>query len=212
MATFLELQTAVSKRLLDPNNSSISSEDVADSINASIKYWKFRRFWFNEINDDVTLTAENGLLPVTGAFLVSTMKDDGFNIEYSNQRYPLQKISQAEYDGMWLGNGFGLPRYYARTGDTYQVYPLPDRAYTVNRHYLEDYPALSDDSDTNDFTIYADRLITLWTLANMTAEFRQDDKMESYYRAAAKDEYKNLGVMTSKTNGTGRLTQHSTLI
>lgn len=212
MATFKEIQTAVSKRLLDPDNSAVSSSDVADSINSSIKYWKFRRFWFNEVNDSVTLTAENSTLPVTGDFLVSTMKDDGFNIEYSSQRYPLKKLSNSEYDGLFLSNGFGLPRYYARTGDKYEVYPLPDRDYTLNRHYLKEYDALVGDSDTNDFTIYADRLITLWTLADMSAEFRQDDKMEGYYRARADDEYRQLRVMTNKTNSTGRVTLHTTLI
>ena len=212
MATFGEMQTSVSKRLLDPENVAVSSSDVADSINSSIKYWKFRRFWFNEVNDNVTLTIENGTLPVTGDFLVSTMKDDGFNVEYSDQRYPLKKISQSEYDGAWLGNGFGIPKYYARIGTTYQVYPLPDRAYTVNRHYIKDYGDLTDTAETNDFTINADRLIELWTLANMSAEFRQDTVMETYYRAAADDEYRNLRVMTDKSNSTGRLTLHSTLI
>lgn len=209
MATFGEIQTAVSKRLLDPNNVSVSLSDVADSINNAIRYWKFRRFWFNEVDDSVTLTIEDGTLPVTGDFLVSTMKDDGFNIEYSDQRYPLKKISTSRYDSRWLGNGFGLPKFYARMGTTYEVYPLPDRAYTVNRHYIKDYSDLVNAGDTNDFTINADRLITLWTLANMSAEFKQDDKMEAYYDGAARDEYRQLGVMTSKTNGTGRLTQHS---
>jgi len=212
MATFEDIQIAVSKRLLDANNAAISASDVADSINHAIKYMKVRRFWFNEVADSVTLTAENGTLPVTGDFLVSTMKDDGFNIEYSEQRYPLRKISQSEYDGVWLGNGFGIPQMYAKIGTTYQVYPLPDRDYTVNRHYLKDYADLVNGTETNDFTIYADRLITLWTLANMSAEFRQDVTMETYYRAAAQDEYKNLLVMTNKSNSTGRITIHSTLV
>ena len=212
MATFGEINTAVSKRLLDPDNVSITSSDVADSINSSIKYWKFRRFWFNEVNDSVTLTIEDGTLPITGDFLVSTMKDDGFNIEYSEQRYPLRKLSIQEYDSRWLGNGFGLPKGYARIGTTYQVYPLPDRAYTVNRHYLKEYADLVNDEDTNEFTTYADRLITLCTLANMSAEFKQDTAMDTYYRAAADDEYRNLRVMTNKTNSTGRLTLYSNLI
>lgn len=212
MATFLDIKTAVSKRLLDPSNVAVSSEDVAQAINDAIAYWKFRRFWFNEVLDQVTLTIQDGTLPLTGEFLVSTMDDDGFNIEYSNMRYPLKKISQATYDGLFLNNGYGIPQYYARLGQTYQVYPLPDRAYTVNRHYLKDYASLVDDADTNDFTDNASRLITLWACANLSAELRQDDKMETYYRGASADEYRNLRVMSDKSNGSGKLTLHSNLL
>lgn len=211
MATFQDIQNSVSKRLLDPNNVSIALADVANSINDAISYWKFRRFWFNEITDQVTMTYQDPIIPLTGDILVPMFDDDGFNIEYSSMRYPLRKISQQVFDHLYLTNGYGLPAFYSRTSQTFQVYPIPDRAYTLNRHYLKEYAALSGNTDTNDFTIYASRLITLWTLANMSAEFRQDSTMEAYYRQAANDEYKNLRVMADKTNGTGKLTIYSDL-
>jgi hypothetical protein len=211
MATFGEIKTAVSKRLLDPNNVSITSSDVANAINDSIAYWKFRKFWFNSIKDTVTLTEHDGNLPVTGDFLVSTQDDDGFNIEYSGMRYPLQKVSQQVFDNIWLSTGYGIPVYYARVNNTYQMYPLPDRAYDLNRHYLKEYSALTSDSQTNDFTNYASVLIRNWTLADLVAEFEQDDKMEAYYRARADNEYRQLTVMTDKVNGAGKLTIDSVL-
>lgn len=206
MATFGDIQSAVSKRLLDPANTSVSASDVAQAINAAISYWKFRRFWFNEVSDTATLTAQSPVFPYPSNFLVPATKDDGFYISYSSQRYPMTKISQPDYDAIIMANGFGLPRAYARIGDTqYQCYPIPDQNYTVGRHYLKQYADLSSSTDTNDFTIYADKLIESWALANLSAELRQDDKMEAYYRNKAKDEYKNLGVMSNKTNATGRL-------
>lgn len=213
MPTFGDIQTAVSKRLLDPNNVSISSQDVGNSINDAIAYWKFRRFWFNEVADTATLTAQNGSFPYPDDFLVPATEDDGFYIAYSNQRYPIKKVTQQVYDGIFLNNGFGLPRFYARIADTgYQCYPLPDRDYTVGRHYLKEYQDLVNLTDANDFTIYADRLITLWTLADMTYEFQQDDKMSPYYRDRAMKEYNNLQVMSGKSNGIGKLTLNSILI
>lgn len=212
MATFAQMKTYVSKRLIDASNTAVSSSDVGDALNDAVTYWKFRKFWFNEVDDTATLTAYSGNFPYPTDFLVPASNDDGFNIQYSNMRYPLAKISQSQYDGIFLNNGFGLPRLYARIGDTeYQCYPLPDQNYTVGRHYLKDYVALSADSDTNDFSTYATRMIELWALANLSAELRQDDKMESYYRAAAQDEYKNLMVLTAKKNSTGRLTINSRL-
>lgn len=205
MATFGDIQLAVSKRLLDPSNQAVSLSDVASSINDAIRYWKFRRFWFNEVYDSVTLTYQVGTIPMTGDILVPSLQDDGFAIEYSSIRYPLAKVNQQDYDAVFEENGYGLPYLYARVGQDFEVYPLPDRAYTLKRHYLKEYAPLVIPADTNDFTDFADRLIMLWSCANLTAEFRQDDKMETYYRSAAKDEYNQLGVMTRKSNSSGRL-------
>ncbi len=205
MATFLEMQTQVSQRLLDPNGQAVSQANVAASLNDSIRYWKFRRFWFNEVFGTVNLIYNVGTIPLPDDFLVPATDYDGFAIQYSDMRYPLRKATQQEYDGWWLQNGYGLPYLYARVGQDFEVYPLPDRAYELKCHYLKEYAPLVGD-ETNDFSEYASRLITLWTLADLSAELRQDDKMETYYRARADAEYKNLQVMTDKSNGTGRLT------
>lgn len=213
MATFAQMKTYISKRLIDVNNTAVSVSDVGDAINDAINYWKFRRFWFNDISDLATLTMQDPSFPYPDDFLVPSKDDDGFNIQYSNMRYPLIKITGTQYDEMFLNNGYGIPRFYARIGsDEYQCYPLPDRDYTVARHYLRDYVPLVADGDTNDFTVNADRLIELWSLANLNAELRQDDTMEAYFRSAAADNYKNLQVLTGKKNGTGKLTITSTLM
>lgn len=214
MATFGEMKTYISERLLDPNNVAVSSSSVAAAINDAIRYWKFRRFWFNEENGVVTLTSQDPVIPVPSNILVPAYGDDGFTIHYSNTRYPLEKIASQTYDLLYLNNGYGLPRWYARFGGSYgeyRVYPNPDQAYTMYCHYLKDYTALSSDSDTNDFTDYADRMICLWALANLSGELRQDSDMENYYRNAAMNEYGNLQVLTGKKNGSGKLAVYSTL-
>lgn len=212
MSTFGEMQTYISKRLIDPSGTAVSASDVNYAINESIRYWKFRRFWFNEVADTTTLTANSAAFPYPTDFLVPAIQDGGFVIEFGNIRYPLAKVAMPVYNNLYIANALGLPRWYARVGDDeYQCFPIPNLAYTLNRHYLKDYNDLSSSSDTNDFTDYADRLIKLWTLANLTQEFRQDDKQTSYYREAAKDEWKNLNVMNGKANASGKLVLHSNL-
>lgn len=212
MATFAQMKTYVSARLIDPNNQAVTADQVGEALNDAVKYWKFRRFWFNEVTDSATLTQQDPSFPYPSDFLVPSLDDDGFYIQYSGVRYPLMKISEPQYDSLFLENGYGLPAWYARMGsDNYQCYPIPDQNYVVGRHYIKDYVDLSADSDTNDFSIYAARLIELWALANLSAELRQDDKMETYYRSASNDEYRNLRVMTDKSNSSGKLTIASTL-
>lgn len=205
MANFIQLQQRVSKRLIDASNTAVSADDVRDAINDAVDYWKFRRFWFNTVRDTDALTAQSGVIPLPVDFLVPLSDDAGFEVEWSNMRYTLAKLDQAQYDALWLGNGYGLPRFYANNAGVYSVYPLPDQAYTIRRNYIKNYVALNLDADINDFTNYAPRLITFWALANLYRDFRQDDKMSDAFFNSAQSEYQNLLVMTTKSNATGGL-------
>lgn len=211
--TLADLTTYVSKRLIDPSNTAVSVGDVQEGINDAIAYWKFRRFWFNESAETVTLTAQNPTIPLTANFLVPSIQDDGFNILYGGVKYPLVKVDIATMDSLYLSNGFGLPRWYARMADLeYQVYPIPDQNYVTDLYQLNDYVPLVADGDNNDFTNNAKRLTTLWALANLVSELRQDTPGSGdYYRQAAQDEYRNLRVLTNKKNAAGKLTLYSPL-
>lgn len=212
MATFSELQTKVSRRLLDANNTAVSSEDVADAINDSVRYWKYRRFWFNQGSMSETVTAQSAIIPLPSDFLVPVIQDAGFYIEYSELRYVLRKLDIEPYTEAWQGNGFGIPRSYVRIDNRYEMYPIPDRDYTIKGQYLKEYPPLVNDTDTNDFTDNADRLLVLWTCANLSGELRQDEKMEAYFRAAADDYFRQLQIMTDKSNAAGSLVVSSTIL
>ncbi len=212
MATFGEMQTYISARLLDPNNTAVSSSTVGAAINDAIKYWKFRRFWFNTRDDDSTLTQGDPVIPLPDDFLVELPMNDGFVIAYGGMRWPLIKKNPRDYDDVYLTNGTGLPQIYTVKAGVYYCYYLPDQNYTIRRYWLRDYEDLENSNDTNDFTDNADRLIELWALANLMAELRQDKEMETYYRNAAKDEYSNLGVMNAKVNSPGHATLHSYLM
>ena len=214
MATnFGQLTTYVSKRLIDPSNTAVDVSDVQEAINDSIAYWKFRRFWFNEAAETVTLTQSNPTIPLTANYLCPSIQDDGFNILYGGVKYPLVKVDIATMDSLYLSNGYGLPRWYARMANLeYQVYPIPDTNYPTDLYQLNDYPALVNPNDSNDFTNNAKRLIALWSLGNLISELRQDTPGSGdYYRSAAQDEYRNLRVLTNKKNAAGKLTLYSQL-
>lgn len=212
MANLGEIQTYISKRLIDTNGTAVSAQDIITAINESIRYWKYRRFWFNEVEDTTTLTEGSADFPYPDDFLVPAVKDGGFAIEYGNIRYPMTKVDKITYDRMYIANAKGLPRWYARCANKeYQCFYIPNMDYTVNRHYLKDYADLVSNTDSNDFTENADRLIKLWTLANLWQEFRMDQTQSGYYRTAATDEWDNLKVLNNKMNSAGKLNLHSNL-
>lgn len=212
MATFEDIQDRMASRLKDESNTSVRQSELQDAINDAVRYWKKKIFWFNTDTFTDTLTAQDGEIPLPSDFLIPVRADDAFWISYSSIRYPLTKVSEEQYNSMYLANGFGLPRVYTQIDGIYQSYPLPDQDYTISGHYLKDYDDLVNDNDTNDFTVYADRLIMLWALANCFAEYRQDDKLETYYRAAALDEEKSLRAFTNRKRSSGRLQTGSYLM
>lgn len=211
MATFAQMKTYIADRLLDPNNTAVTSAQIGAAINDAIAYWKFRRFFFNQgFDDTLSLTTQSPIIPLPDDFLVE-VPDDGFVLSYSNMRWPLTKVLPRQFDDAYLDNGYGRPELYTRKQADYFCYFIPDQNYDLLIYYLKEYADLSADGDTNDFTINADRLICLWALANLNAELRQDDKMETYYRSAAQDQFNNLEMFTAKANPSGRITIHSFL-
>lgn len=211
MATFGEINTWVSKRLQDPNNTAVSSSDVGEMINQAVKYWKNERFYFNEETGTVTILKSNAQIPLPPDWLVPAI-DDAFVIEYSGIRYPLKKVSESQYNAMYLSNGIGQPFWFAKLANSgYQVYPIPDRDYTLRYFMVRDYADLVNNSDSNDFTTEAEFLTKYTALAYGSRDFRQDSEMYNSFMQQAMMEEENLLVTTRKDNATGSLTISSTL-
>lgn len=205
MATFGEMNIWVSKRLQDPNYTSVSSSDVGDLINQAQSYWENTRFYFNEITDTTTILQGNATIPLPVDFLVPSI-DSAFVIEYSGIRYPLTKVSESQYNAMYLSNGIGQPFWFAKLAtDQYQVYPIPDQDYMIRRFYLRSYDDFSAPTDENDFSDEAANLLQYTAAAYGSRDFRQDLTMYQVFWQQALDECKNLLNTTRKDNATGSL-------
>lgn len=212
MATFAQMKQWVSKRLQDPDNTSVSSDDVGDMINQAIDYWKNTRFNFNEVQDDATLTQGDNSIPLPDNWLCPSI-DPAFVIIYSGIRYPLAKVSETSYDAAYLSNGTGQPFWFAKQASAgYVCYPIPDRDYDLLRYYLKDYDDLSADDDTSDWTTIARNMIQYTAAAYGSRDFRQDSVMYQSFWDQAQMEQKSLLETTRKDNATGRLSVYSALM
>ena len=212
MATLGALITAVSKRLLDTSNTIVSTADIADNINAAIAYYKFYRFWFNENESTITLSEGVGDITLPSDFLIDLPNNEAFTIVENGVRYPLAKLDSAMFN-QENSAGEGMPYCYTFRDNSYECYYLPDQDYTAECRYLKEYDAFQTDgtenSLSNDFTTYADRLIMYNALSRLHGELRQDEKMETYYSTRAADELKNLQRRTQMQVASGSLTVES---
>ena len=214
MNTFQEIQTWVSRRLQDPLNQAVSSGDVAEVINQALKYWKFRRFGFNEKTDITTILQGDATIPLPDDFLLYALKNGGPVINYSGIRYPLVKQVEPAYNWNYLSNGVGQPLYYAKLAtEGYQAYPIPDKDYEIQHFYLKEYEEWdgTDPDAQNDFTEYAPYLLGYTAASYASMDLRQDTTMGDYFWNKAQDEFRNLQVKTTKENASGSLLVSSNL-
>lgn len=222
-ATFGSLQTKISKKLIDANQTAVSGADVADAINDALHYWKQKRFWFNEaqaaltmdINDPYVLgfgntNAAYPHAPVLPSDFLYEFDKDGFVIPYSKLRYRFRKVSPAEYDDANI-EGIGIPYLYCFRNGNYEFYFYPNLAYTLTVNYVTDVADMVNDADTNVFTKYADRLLMYEALSHLYGENRQDTEQDSAYAMKADREARLLKTRSSNNNATGHLSVESIL-
>lgn len=225
-ATFGQLQTRVSARLIDPSNVAVSAVNVAQAINDAVAFWKTRKFYFNQTAANITLDvspASDGSLPgdpfvlrygntqalypnapVLPQNFLFEDEENGFTIPYNNLTYSLLKVAQQVYDNA-SNSGVGLPYIYCFRNGNYEIYFYPQIAYTLRVNYYKDYPDLVNPSDTNDFTLYADKLIEYDAIGRLLADLRMDDERADRFAARTMTEYTNLKSRSTKQNATGRL-------
>ena len=233
MPTFGALQTKISKKLIDANNTAISASDVGDAINDALHYWKFRRFWFNERQTVLTMEVNDPFVllygqtnsnypnaPVLPQYFLYEFPDDGFVIYYSQLRYTMKKRNPKVFDDQAIGSvtgtgstgsGAGLPFIYTFRNMSYEFYFYPNIAYSLYVNYIADYVDLVNATDTNDFTNYADRLLMYEALSHLMGENRQDQNLENAYFAKADREYQNIKMRGFNQVETGELVTESIL-
>ena len=225
-ATFGQLQTRIAGRLIDPNNQAVSAANVSQAIQDAIDFWKTKKFYFNQRVANITLdttaatdgsaTSDPFILlygqtnslypnaPVLPQYFLYEDPDNGFVIPYSNINYNVEKVAPEIYDNANI-NGVGLPYIYCFRNNAYQIYFLPQIAYTMRVNYITDYAPLVNASDTNDFTTYADKLIEYDAIARLLADLRLDEARADKFNMRKEEEYNMLKTRSRKQNATGRL-------
>jgi len=221
MATFGTVATAISRRLIDDNNTAVTLPEVKEAINEAISYWKFRRFWFNTSRYQGTIAAANtqsndgtstcSVVTTPSDFLIDLPRN-GLVVIDNLFPYQVKKYEPSLFDGIASLITTGRPRIYCNRNGQLESYPSANKVYNYNLYYLKEYTAFatdtSQDGSTNDFLDEQKGryLIQNHALANLHGELRQDDTMEKRYTERRDAEYNTLIARTNKTLRTGILT------
>lgn len=231
-ATYGQLQKRIADRLKDPTNAAVSASDVAQAINDSVAFYKTRKFFFNQRVKDLVLDISPSLdgslrsdpfvlqygntnaqfpnAPVLPEDFLFEDPENGFTIPYNNLTYEVTKQPPKTYDDVSI-NGMGLPYIYTFRNGNYELYFFPQIAYTLRVNYICDYVPLVNPTDTNDFTIYADKLIEYDAISRILSDLRLDDERAAKFDARTEKELTNLKSRSRKQNATGRLSVETIL-
>lgn len=154
MSTFAQIRSNVADYL---NRTDLTTQ-INRSINRSITYYEKERFWFNETTG--TFSTVSG----TKNYSSSTIPSDIAEIDYveivvNSNDFELKPRTYEYIEQIDVHHAIGVPTDYAFYQENIYLYPIPNDIYTIRVSYQQKYTTLSADSDTNDFTVYAEDLI-----------------------------------------------------
>lgn len=204
MADFGTLKSSITRKLSDGDLVDPTQTEIGTAINSTINFYRKKRFWFNEQIFTTILNVDDPIVPNIPSDFGQIIIPNGLSILDSNIFYPLVKITPLEYDSINVF-GQGLPRFYTFRDNQFELYNFPDKAYQIKLYYYKKYVDLTNNTDTNDFTDNADRLVEAKSLADLFRDFREGFERTQIYENLARDEFNNLMDETYERSARGEL-------
>lgn len=163
MSTFSEMKSAIADYL---SRSDLTSQ-IGDAINRAISHYQSTRFWFNEGTGTFSTVASQQSYTAANMSITDIAKIDSVQCTVNGSKYTLTPRTYNYIIDVNTSSTSttGQPCDWAFYGEKLWFYPTPDAVYTITLSYQNAYSDLSADSDSNDFTTYAEDLIearALW--------------------------------------------------
>lgn len=192
-----DLYTLRSNIAEDLNRSNMSTR-IVRAINDAISDYSSMRFFFNEkiaTFDTVIGTRaynENNGLPN------DILEFDVVKVNISGGEVILDRRTFQYLEDIDRNSFTGNPTIYAWYAGSLYLYPIPNDEYTVTISYKKSYSELSLDEDTNDFCVYARRLIESRAKADIYTNYLKDPEMAQASSSTEADALQKLQAKTDQ--------------
>lgn len=196
MATLAEVQDRIASEMgrsdlsSTGSNAALSKGSILDAISA----WRNWRFTFNELTATMNTVIGTGVYTTANGLPTGILEIDEVTVVDNGAVFPMDEISAAEYAEINATNPStrGTPRYYSWYGDSWRVYPTPDRVYALNFCYHGELAALSLGTDQNAWTNKAEYLIRHTAKADLCANVVRDMEAAQASQETAQLAFKTL--------------------
>lgn len=155
MSTFLEMQ----QRIADDLNRTDLTTQIKKAINRAIIYYEKEPFWFKETSATFSTVASQKAYTEANMSITDISRIHLVEAVLNSANYELDEHDIKWIEGKNPNDATGQPTDYAWWQLKLYFYLVPNAIYTIRVWYTKKYTALSADSDTNDWTTYAEDLI-----------------------------------------------------
>jgi hypothetical protein len=156
LATYGDLKTRIITETVRDDLSDVLSAQLALHIAQAIEYFADKRFWFNEgTKTSACVIGNQYAAKPTGMRVV-----DRVTVSVGGQPRRLNERSLVRIDELAAVTSSGQPIDYAETGDQIRMYPTPNLAYPLTFVGIVDLSTLTNDTDSNAWTVQGYDLIT----------------------------------------------------
>ncbi len=169
ITTYSELQASISDWL---NRSDLTSQ-IPDFIalaeadmDRRIRHWRMERRSTALLDTQYSALPNDFIEPVR----LSITSGDTYKLEAESQAQLLDRRAQA-------GDTTGLPKYYAITGGTIEVFPSPSSEYTLEMLYVSKLKPLTSSNTSNWILTYYPDCYLYGTLLHSAPFLEQDQRL-----------------------------------
>jgi hypothetical protein len=169
---------------------------IDDAINEAIQFYMINRFWFNEAITTFNTITDQRQYTVADGLPSDILEIDIAKALVSGGQIILQQRTFQYMENVDRNSFTGNPTICAWYENSLFLYPIPDNVYVVTLDYKKLYLPLTEDDDTNDFTVYASSLIKAKAKWILYMQFLKDPEMAQIEEVC---EMKALGQLTTRS-------------
>lgn len=189
MATLGEVQDRINNDYL--NRTDLIAE-TKRAVAGAVRFYERQRFWFNESSTAIATVAAQSHVATQSTFFTT----DRLRFFYqSSASYQLAKVDHETLLDLRSTQTRGKPTHYAEWGERYELFPIPDSAYTVTVHGIQQLPILgqtSDTAQTNAWFSAAEDLIVFHATKLMWANVLRNTEEAMKYAELERREFDQL--------------------
>lgn len=205
---------AMVQRIGDETGRSTDADAVKKAIVSSIRFYRNKRFWFNEQRSTTFTTCVVGQYEyaATTDYPAPLIEIDSLQIVKStNAIYPMLRVTLARMREMHGSDNLqGVPQWWTWHHKKFIIHPTPNSAYVIRGDYLQDIGTPSytwngsawaflgenavaiTDAYTNDWFTTAEEVIRHRAKGILFAEYLGNSQRASESYASSDIEYQNL--------------------
>lgn len=201
--TYLTMQQRIADEFV---NESITTAQIKNAIQTAISYYQNTPFFFNQkITTFTTIGGRQYYDASDLADIPNIFQMRNATIALNGTNLPLDEAEFNDIDDTQTGSFIGFPYLYAYYTQKIRLFPIPDSGYIVTLSFIQNFTALSADTDTNSWMVEAEAMIRQRAKMLLAIDILHSDDMAARCKNMEDEEYDGLMDETRQRSSTKSL-------